>query len=152
MYLLSTILLRSIKTRREKAQVAHSHDKLDPTAKTDVILGVVAVLIQASALALLSLVTEARQIYILVAICALGFSAPSFIKSYFSFLFDESKRPHAMATMAVMETFGGLLGPVLHGGLMALFVTNVKQVFFTASGVLILAALILVLGIPIQEP
>ncbi|KAI1322275.1 hypothetical protein F5Y16DRAFT_387097 [Xylariaceae sp. FL0255] len=77
------------------------------------------------------------QVYAVSALLAIGLSCPSFVKSYFTMSLNTSERSKALASLAVMETSGSVLAPVVLGGLQVLWPGNMA--FFAAAGLAFLA-------------
>ena len=131
------------------AKRKHSAKGNDVQQKLDAPLAVGAMLTQAVALSLLGFATKIWQIYAIVALCALGLSTPSFIKSYFVTLFDKAEGSQAVAALAMMETLGGLVAPMIFGGIQS--ASPGREVFFFASGCIGVAALVFAVGATVQE-
>ena len=121
----------------------------DSRPRIDALLALSAMLIQAMALLFLGFAYEVWQIYASVALYALGLATPSFVKAYFVTLLPKSEGPRAVAALTMMETLGGLVAPVILGGIQSLIPG--KVVFLLASGCVALAALIFGIGFAVLE-
>ncbi|PVI02649.1 hypothetical protein DM02DRAFT_474297, partial [Periconia macrospinosa] len=84
------------------------------------LLALFSLLLQALSLASLGFATRPWHIYSLTIPLAIGLSSPSFIKAAFVSRFDGTERPAALAALAMMETLGSVLGPIMLGGLQSL--------------------------------
>ncbi|KAI1958169.1 hypothetical protein LOZ58_005284 [Ophidiomyces ophidiicola] len=100
------------------------------------------ILIQATAATLLSNVHRPSQLYAGAALTALGFAAPSFIKSYFVASLPDATR--GVAGLALMETSGGLLSPMVLGMWQASRPDS--SVFYVASALLGASFVLLLVG------
>lgn len=105
---------------------------------TNALLALLSIVVQITSLSLLGLATEAWEIYPITALSALGLATPSFVKSHFIEFFAKPEASQAIAALAMMETLGGLLGPVLLGGWQTIWPGN--GVFFAAAIVLGISA------------
>ncbi|ETS77610.1 hypothetical protein PFICI_09672 [Pestalotiopsis fici W106-1] len=85
--------------------------------------------IQLAVLPLFPMVHSAGSIYGLVVLVALGLAAPSFIKSYA--VLGATDKGSAVAGMAVTESAGGLLSPIILGAIQSM--DGQGSVFFVAS-------------------
>ncbi|KAH7048237.1 major facilitator superfamily domain-containing protein [Macrophomina phaseolina] len=86
--------------------------------------------------------TQAWQLFPLVALAAMGLSAPSFIKSYAVGLIEDGTR--ALTALALMETCGALLSPIILGA--AQTGRSDSAVFWVASALIAAALSLLTLG------
>ncbi|KAI0468892.1 major facilitator superfamily domain-containing protein [Xylaria cf. heliscus] len=93
----------------------------------------------------LGFANEARQIYPITTLLAIGLPIPAFIKAYFLSLFESDQRPVALAVLAMMETVGSVIGPLLLGGLQSYFSSS-GRVFFAAAGLGGASLILLVIG------
>ncbi|KAI0455777.1 major facilitator superfamily domain-containing protein [Xylaria acuta] len=93
----------------------------------------ISLIVQILSLTALGLANEAKQIYPITALLAIGLPIPAFIKAYFLSLFESEQRPVALAVLAMMETVGSVIGPLLLGGLQSYFSAS-GSVFFAAAG------------------
>lgn len=118
---------------------------LRSSGSTDAALAIFSLLIQALSVTLFALATKPWQVYSTMALCALGFATPSFIKSYFVTLFASSDAPQAVAALTMMEVLGSLLAPVGLGGLQTLWPGN--GVFFAAAICIGLASMLFAVGV-----
>lgn len=110
------------------------------TGMTNAALAILSILVETTSLVLLAFATEAWQTYPIIAMCAVGFATPSFIKSYFVTLFPRSAAPQAIAALTMMETLGSLLAPVVLGGLQT--ARPGSDVFFAAAVIAMASALL----------
>lgn len=110
-----------------------------------IVLALVSLGIQASSLLMLPFASKSCQIYFATVLLAIGLPAPSYIKSYFVGLHSGDSRVTALAGLAVMETFGSLLGPISLGITQSTFVAH-GFVFFIAALLLLLSILSLILS------
>ncbi|KAK0640514.1 hypothetical protein DIS24_g9245 [Lasiodiplodia hormozganensis] len=94
----------------------------------------------------IGLTTRAWQVYALAAVAALGLSAPAFVKSHAVGLLvendDDDDRTQALTALALMETCGALLSPVVLGVAAR---EDGSSVFFVAAA-LVVAALAVLTG------
>ena len=111
----------------------------------DLSLALLSLLTQALSLILLALATHAWQIYPIIALSALGLATPSFIKSYVVRLFPVADASQAMAALAVMETIGSVLAPVVLGGWQVLWPGT--GVFFVAAALMGVSTVLFALGL-----
>lgn len=117
----------------------------------------------------IGLTTRAWQVYVLAALAALGLSAPAFVKSYAVGLLTASsssshsssssddddsdndgddrdgRKKQALTALALMETCGALLSPVVLGGA-AQQDEEGSRVFFVAAALVAAALAVLTLG------
>lgn len=110
--------------------------------KFDLVSGALAILTQTVAAATLSQVHHPSLIYIGASLTALGLAAPSFVKSYFVASLPDATQ--GVAALALMETSGGLVSPLVLGAWQAQHPDN--SVFYLASGILGLSLACLVGG------
>ncbi|MCJ1401066.1 hypothetical protein MMC11_004278 [Xylographa trunciseda] len=89
-------------------------------ATKDAFFALLSLSAQAISLILFAAAARSWQIYPISALTALGLAAPSYIKSHFVGFFSPTDGARAVAVMAIMETLGSLLAPVLLGGMQAL--------------------------------
>jgi hypothetical protein len=99
--------------------------------------------IQASSMIGLGLASRPWQIYLGAALLALGLPTPSFIKAYGILDLGDSQRSEVLAALAVMETVGDVLGPVVLGGWQSHNIFS-GGVFFLGSGLLLLSMSLIV--------
>ncbi|KAI1824921.1 major facilitator superfamily domain-containing protein [Xylaria intraflava] len=97
------------------------------------VMAQLSLILQVFSLTALGLADEAEQIYPITVLLSFGLPIPAFIKAYFMSLFESDQRPIALAVLAMMETVGSVVGPVLLGGLQSYFSTS-GGVFFVAAG------------------
>lgn len=109
----------------------------------DLVAAGLSILVQMLAAVLLSQVHQASLLYLAAALSALGLAAPSFIKSYFVTALSNNAT-QGVSALALMETSGGLLSPLILGGWQANHADN--SVFFIASGTLAGSLVCLVVG------
>ncbi|OTA66118.1 MFS general substrate transporter [Hypoxylon sp. EC38] len=83
------------------------------SSRHELICSILSMSIQFIALPFVYLITEGWQIFPLVAVIALGLAAPSFIKSYGVSLVQN--KSSVVASLAMMESLGGLLSPLVLG-------------------------------------
>ncbi|KAL9084061.1 MAG: hypothetical protein Q9165_008262 [Trypethelium subeluteriae] len=107
-------------------------------------LALISIAVQAVAFGLFALANRPWQVYLTVALFSLGLAFPSFVKSYFVTLFRESPT-QAMASLAVMESIGSTLAPLVFGGIQTIW-PEVK-VFYVGSLVMAIAWVLLGAGI-----
>ena len=99
------------------------------------ILGILSFATQFLALLLLTRITEPWQIYPIVSLLALGLATPSFVKSYVvAYLPEDVSMAHGVAALAICETLGSLLAPLILGGLQARWPG--VEVFFVGAGII----------------
>ncbi|KAI0419769.1 hypothetical protein F5X98DRAFT_333914 [Xylaria grammica] len=98
-------------------------------------------LVQATALALVTFVRKPWQIYSISALLALGLACSGFIKSYFAASFDAAEKARALAYLALMESCGSLVAPIALGGLQTLWANG--SVFIAATGCVSVASVLL---------
>lgn len=96
-------------------------------------MAIISLIVQVLSLTALGLANEAKQIYPITVLLAIGLPIPAFIKAYFLSLFEGEQRPAALAVLAMMETVGSVIGPLLLGGLQSYFSAS-GSVFFAAAG------------------
>lgn len=125
---------------------------LPPTGKfhavyrrRDFTLALVSLSVQSLSLLILVFATQPWQLYTITFFLSFGLPAPSFIKAYFVSLFQGEERPKALAGLAVMETTGSVIGPLLLGGLQAYF-TATGGAFYFAAGLTGLSLILLGAG------
>lgn len=137
----STLPSQSLFTRDEQGS-------LPPSTPHNTLLALSSLLLQTSSLASLAFATRTWHIYTLTIPLAIGLSSPSFIKAAFVSRFDGAERPTALAALAMMETLGSVLGPVVLGGLQSLGGSEAAKgiVFWGAAVVLGTAAAALAVG------
>lgn len=87
----------------------------EPRSVSNASLGnaVASMLLLGGVFPLIGLTTRPWQVFSLTALASMGLSAPSFIKSYAVGLVDNATQ--TLATLALMETCGALLSPILLG-------------------------------------
>ncbi|KAI0886473.1 major facilitator superfamily domain-containing protein [Annulohypoxylon maeteangense] len=112
----------------------------------DMTLALISLTIQCVAFVGLGLTTRGSQVYFVTVLLALGLPAPSFTKAYFASLFEGEEKPVALAALAMMETVGSLLGPLILGSLQAYFGAG-SGVFYVAAGLDGVSVLLLGLGL-----
>ncbi|KAF2795573.1 MFS general substrate transporter [Melanomma pulvis-pyrius CBS 109.77] len=139
-YIFTTVSLLPRACRYFQSRKLDSTPLSSSSAHWDTLLAMVSLAAQTLSLATLGFANRPWQIYIITVPLAVGLSTPSFIKAAFICRFENGERPAALAALAMMETFGSVLGPVVLGGLQAFFSAD-GDVFFTAAG-LVLASLI----------
>ncbi|KAI0114673.1 MFS general substrate transporter [Hypoxylon sp. NC0597] len=83
------------------------------SSRHELICAILSMSTQLIALPFVYLITQAWQIFPLVAVIALGLAAPSFIKSYGVSLVQN--KSSVVASLAMMESLGGLLSPLVLG-------------------------------------
>lgn len=111
------------------------------SSTADFVCATTSMTIQLFVLPCIFFITAGWQIFPLVSLLALGLAAPSFLKSYgVSLAMDKSA---AVASLAMMESIGGLLSAMLLGSWQIW--KDEGSVFFAASG-LVAAALLAILG------
>ncbi|GAW14667.1 hypothetical protein ANO14919_040700 [Xylariales sp. No.14919] len=103
------------------------------TRERDLVMAKFSLTIQILSLTALGLANEAKQIFPIAVLLAFGLPIPAFIKAYFLTLFDGEQRPVALAVLAMMETVGGVVGPLLLGCLQSHFGAS-GGVFLSAAG------------------
>lgn len=109
------------------------------SSRHEFIFAVLSMSTQLVALPCVYLTTEGWQVYPLVAVIALGLAAPSFIKSYgVSLAMDKSS---AVASLAMMESLGGLLSALVLGAWQSYQGPGV--VFLAAAGLVAAAVLVM---------
>jgi hypothetical protein len=149
-YLLLTLFLGPFLANFVCNSTRKKEKPLKSRARTDASLAVSAMFTQSLALFMLGFATLEWQVYGSVALCAFGLSAPSFVKAYFVTIFDKSDGPQAVAALAIMETIGGLVAPLVFGGIQSFFPG--KEVFFLAASCILLATAIFGVGFTILNP
>ncbi|KAF2014419.1 hypothetical protein BU24DRAFT_423375 [Aaosphaeria arxii CBS 175.79] len=93
---------------------------------------------QALSLVALGSSSEAWQVYVAAALLALGLPTPSFVKAHGISGHIGSRRAEVLAALAMMETMGDVLGPVVLGGWQS-YKTAGGEVFFLGSGLMIIS-------------
>jgi hypothetical protein len=106
-------------------------------------LAILSIGIQSLAMIGLGVASRPWQIYLAAALMALGLPTPSFIKAYGILDLGDSQRSEVLAALAVMETMGDVLGPVVLGGWQSQSIYG-GGVFFLGSGLLLLSLSLLV--------
>lgn len=101
-------------------------------SRTDFLRAILSLSVQIVAFPGIALATEVWQIYFLVSALALGLAAPSFMKSYAVSLAGDKSA--AVASLAMMESLGGLLSTVVLGTLQS-WTGSGGTVFYVASGI-----------------
>ncbi|KAI0445783.1 major facilitator superfamily domain-containing protein [Xylaria telfairii] len=104
-----------------------------PTRDKYSMMATISLIVQVLSLTALGLANEAKQIYPITVLLAIGLPIPAFIKAYFLSLFEGEQKPAALAVLAMMETVGSVIGPLLLGGLQSYFSAS-GSVFFAAAG------------------
>lgn len=140
---LKTILYRPAKGAKPTGVSCHDEGNNDadnnsagggtanPRQKTsDFINAVISMSIQLVVLPCIPLTHASWQMYLLVALLALGLAAPSFLKSYGVTLAEDKSA--AVASLAMMESTGGLLSAVILGSWQSW--KGGGSVFFVAAG------------------
>ncbi|KAI0176005.1 major facilitator superfamily domain-containing protein [Hypoxylon sp. FL1284] len=121
---------------RQRYRNRHGPPRIEDTGSQpkarDGTLALISLAVQSVALAGLGIATQGSQIYLLSIFLAAGLPAPSFIKAHFVSLFEGEEKSAALAALAMMETLGSLLGPLLLGGLQAYLGAD-GGVFFVAA-------------------
>ncbi len=116
-----------------KPQNGNKHDLTVRTSNS--ILGILSFATQLLSLLLLTKITESWQIYPVVSLLALGLATPSFVKSYvLTYLPEAVSMAHGVAALAICETLGSLLAPLILGGLQARWAG--AEVFFVGAGII----------------
>ncbi|KAI0182492.1 hypothetical protein EV127DRAFT_378663 [Xylaria flabelliformis] len=100
-------------------------------ARRDSLLALVSLLVQTAAVTSVGFAKERWQVYSISILLALGLCCPGFLKSYFAALFEPDKKPQALAYLAVMESCGSLLAPVILG---------IAQTVFSGGGIFLVGA------------
>jgi len=113
----------------------------------DFVCAIISMGIQLFVLPCIYFTTDGWQVFPLVALLALGLAAPSFLKSYG--VLQALDRSAAVASLAMMESIGGLLSAVVLGSWQAW--RGEGSVFFAASA-LVAIALLAVLGSKLVKP
>lgn len=113
--------------------------------KREVVLASLSLIVQTIALTALGLATQASDVYICTVLLAVGLPAPSFIKGYSISMFGADEKPKALAALAIMETLGSVLGPLLLGGFQSYYGVD-GFVFFAASGLTSASLVLLAVG------
>jgi hypothetical protein len=126
-----------------------SKGEADDSTILNAYLALASLLVQSCSLLLFALAREAWQLYATSALLALGLACPSFIKSYFVAHFEAVDKPRALAALAVMETAGGLVAPILLGGLQTLWPG--RGIFVVAACVIALASVLLAGGLLVDH-
>ncbi|RMZ66207.1 major facilitator superfamily transporter [Pyrenophora seminiperda CCB06] len=111
----------------------------------DLVLALVSLTVQILSLVALGLATRSWQIYCIAASLAVGLCTPSFIKAYSTSWFASVEKPAALAALAMMETLGSVLGPVVLGGLQS-YLSQDAGVFYVAAGLSVASFLSLAVG------
>ncbi|RYO97159.1 hypothetical protein DL765_011328 [Monosporascus sp. GIB2] len=111
----------------------------------DLFLALFSLAIQSLSLTALGFADQAWQVYTITILLAVGLPTPSFIKGYFVNLHEGKERPEALAALAMMETLGSVLGPLLLGGFQTYF-TEGGGVFFAAAGLGAVSLVLLTFG------
>lgn len=122
-------------------------DKADDSSWPDSIYAILSISTQLVALPCLPFATESWQLFPLVVVISLGLAAPSFIKSYGVSLAED--KPAALATLAMMESIGGLLSVAILGSVQSHLGEAV--VFFWASGLLGAAVMAILASVLVQS-
>ena len=99
----------------------------------DLVLALTSLVVQILSLVALGLATRPWQVYCIAASLAVGLCTPSFIKAYSMSLFASIEKPAALAALAMVETLGSVLGPVVLGGLQS-YLSRDAAVFYVAAG------------------
>ncbi|KAI1421998.1 hypothetical protein F5Y12DRAFT_765123 [Xylaria sp. FL1777] len=121
----------------------------DKSRFTDASLALVSFLIQATALILVAIARELWQIYPISALLALGLACPGFVKSYFAASFESTSKPRALAYLAIMESCGSLIGPIVVGGLQAVWSDG--NTFIVAACCVCFASILFLRGVIIDR-
>jgi hypothetical protein len=108
-------------------------------------LALLSLALQTLSLVAMGCATRPWQEYCITILLAIGLCTPSFIKAYFMSLFESANRPSALAALAMMETLGSILGPLVPGGLQSYFSRD-TGIFFVAAGFSIAVFLSLLVG------
>ena len=116
---------------------------------TEACMALLSLLVQGGSLLMFAFLRRSWQVYAASALLALGLACPSFIKSYFMAKFAAADKPRALAALAVMETGGGLVAPIILGGLQTVWPG--RGVFFVAACGVYLASILLVIGLIIDR-
>lgn len=133
-YLFSALFAvpRILQFLRRSRPIVHSPLPLVDIPQTaDTIFALLSLIMQSISLVSLALATKDWQVYPIITVFAVGLAAPSFIKSHCVALFSADDAPQVVAALAIAETTGGLLAPVLLGG---------WQAMWPESGVFLVAA------------
>ncbi|KAL5364119.1 hypothetical protein BJX96DRAFT_178690 [Aspergillus floccosus] len=109
----------------------------------DLVAASLSILIQTLAAIFLSQIRQPGLLYAAAALTALGLAAPSFIKSYFVAALPNNAS-QGVSALALMETSGGLLSPLVLGGWQARHADS--TVFYFAAGMLAASLVCLVGG------
>ncbi|KAI0401590.1 major facilitator superfamily domain-containing protein [Xylaria palmicola] len=115
----------------------------------DASLAIVSLFIQAAALILVAFAQKPWQIYSASALLALGLACPGFLKSYFAASFEATEKPKALAFLAVMESCGSLIAPIILGGLQAAWPGG--SIFIVAALSVCLASALLFIGLIVDR-
>jgi len=102
---------------RRKPQSLPSSSSTRYPRTSDALFALLAMTMQSVFLVFLGLATKPWQVYLTVCLFSVGLATPSFIKSYTVLHFPLDDGPRAIAALSMMETTGGLLAPVVLGGL-----------------------------------
>ncbi|CAI6334289.1 unnamed protein product [Periconia digitata] len=108
---------------------ARSDERSLTRRKSDALYALTSMLVQVIVLPCIKLAGRPHELYGLVVLIALGLSAPSFIKSYA--VTSTKAKDSALAGMAIMESLGGLVSPMVLGAIQSF--TNEGMVFIVAS-------------------
>ena len=111
----------------------------------DFVLALTSLTVQVLSLVALGLATKPWQVYCIAACLAVGLCTPSFIKAYSTSLFTNIEKPAALAALAMVETLGSVLGPVVLGGLQS-YLSRDAGVFYVAAGLSAMSFFSLAIG------
>lgn len=111
---------------------------------SDALFALGSLTMQSVFLTFLGLATKPWEVYLHVCLFSVGLATPSFIKSYTVLYFPSCDGPRAIAALTMMETIGGLLAPVVLGGLQA--ARPGAGILFVASALMASTALVFGVG------
>ena len=131
-------IIEALDKRKERICASGSLNGQPRTA--DATFAVLSLTIQSTFLTVLGFNNEALRVYPIVCVFALGLATPSFIKSYTLSSFSIGEAPRAVAAMTIMETMGGLLGPLVLGGVQTAWPGS--GVLFITSGIMGISAVV----------
>ena len=119
------------------------------TGKRDAWFGLFSLLMQIVTLLGFANASKPCEIYVLTAFLALGLATPSFIKSHFLGYFPKNGATKSVGALAMMETSGALLSPLVLGAWQTL--SPGEGVFYGAAGMMSFAMVLFVASFLAQD-
>lgn len=131
--MLATYIIPKIKQRLSKQDATQNSSKqFDQNTSRDTALALISLFFGTLSLVGIGFAETPGQIYIFTLMLALSLPASAFIKTTFLAQFVGHERDLGLASLAAMETFGSVLGPMVLGGFQS-FCSSEYVVFFAAA-------------------